>query len=121
MHKKHYFSALVMIVFLCFALGSSDDRTPEQKAEDNCKDKTMAFVMSQSFVKGKLKAPSTAEFPYSSADGVSVAYLGECTHLVNAYVDSQNSFGAMIRTKYVVKLRYNKQTEVYHLEDISIQ
>ncbi len=26
-------------------------------------------------------------------------YLGDCKHKVNAYVDSQNSFGAMIRRR----------------------
>ena len=67
MENKSALSLLAFGVYLVLAGGSSDDRTPEQKAEDACKDTTMAFVMSQQFVKKRLKSPSTADFPYTSS------------------------------------------------------
>lgn len=95
----------------------------EKKAHDDekaCSNQTTAFVMSQSFVKQRLKAPASADFPYVTDDGVKTSYRGDCTHEVLAYVDSQNSFGAKIRTKYYVKLKNQKGTDDWRLLDIKI-
>ena len=75
----------------------------EQRARD-CKDPIGAFVMTQRFVKDRLKAPATAEFP--SYTEIRVKYLGDCTHLVTAWVDAHNAFGALIRTPYRAKIKY---------------
>lgn len=72
---------------------------------ENCRDSTAAYVMSQAFVKEQLKAPATAQFPGFSS--VQTNYLGKCRHLVRAYVDSENSFSALLRTRYVATVRYN--------------
>lgn len=127
---KDIFGGLAVLVILGFILikgCSSDPKTPEelalekaQKAEQTCRSETMAYVMSQTFVKRHLKSPSTAEFPWMTDDNVSVSYLGDCTSLVVSYVDSQNGFGAMIRSKYAVKLKYNPDTDNYTLIDIGI-
>ncbi|MEZ5715195.1 MAG: hypothetical protein R3D85_08510 [Paracoccaceae bacterium] len=63
------------------------------------KNETLAFVMSQDFVKRQLKAPSTAEFPAGRGNYRSQA-VGDCTFRVSSYVDAQNGFGAMLRTHY---------------------
>ena len=122
MNKKHIISALAMAFFAFLALGSSeDDRTPEQKAQDSCEDEFGAQVIAEKFVKDRLKSPSTADFPGYIGNGVQHSYLGECTHLIAGKVDSQNGFGAMIRSTYVAKVRYNKSEDTYNLLDIAIQ
>lgn len=74
------------------------------KAEANtCYDSGMAFVMSQNFVKKRLKSPASAQFPYK-ADVAE--YKGDCTHTIMSHVDSQNGFGAMLRTRYVAEMKY---------------
>ena len=120
MKKNSVVSLLAFGVFLLLAFGSSDNRTPEQRAEDRCKDTTMAYVMSQQFVERSLKSPSTAEFPYSSSEGVRITYQGECKHKVAAYVDAQNSFGAMIRTRYEAVVQNEKGTETWRLLDLQM-
>lgn len=71
---------------------------------DNCGGgASMAFVMSQKFVRNRLKAPSTAQFPHSS----STREIGKCRYEVTAYVDAQNAFGAMLRTRYSAVMQYN--------------
>ena len=98
-------------------------KAAEEKAQDDekaCSSDVSAFVMSQTFVKQRLKAPSTADFPYISSDGVQTQYKGNCTHQVLAYVDSQNSFGAKIRTKYYVKLKNEKGTDSWKLLEIKL-
>jgi len=66
--------------------------------------KNDAWTMAKDFVRDRLKSPSTAEFPDSSDDGVVVSDNQDGTYDIVGYVDSQNSFGAMLRVKFVCKL-----------------
>ncbi len=50
----------------------------------------------------------------------SVQYLGDCTHLVNSYVDAQNGFGAQIRTYYRAKVKY-AEDGTWQLLDLAVQ
>lgn len=61
--------------------------------------------MSQMFDEKHLVLPTTAKFPYIG-DAYEVTKLDSVTWLVDSYVDSQNGFGAFIRTRYVAKLMY---------------
>ncbi len=56
--------------------------------------------MAQKFVLDTLKAPSTEKF-----GGETVTALGDDTFEVSGWVDSQNSYGAMIRADFKVKLK----------------
>lgn len=71
----------------------------------------LAYVMSQSFVEDKLKCPATASFPpYATLADVrpfGVQDRGGNLYVIMAYVDSQNSFGANVRTRYTCWLRRN--------------
>ena len=59
-----------------------------------------AWVMAQEFVTDKLRSPSTAKFPWvASYDAAK--YIDGKWH-VKSYVDSQNGFGAMVRTEWAV-------------------
>lgn len=75
-----------------------------QAAVQTEKEKKDAYAMSQEFVKDQLKAPATAQFQaYGSNDVVVVAKDG--WYIVKGVVDSQNSFGAMLRSTYYCKLK----------------
>lgn len=63
--------------------------------------KMEAYVMSQDFMEDYLKNPSTAKFPWYS--DINVVQTGN-RYKVEAYVDSQNSFGANVRTSYYMIL-----------------
>lgn len=86
-----------------------------------CSDTTMAFVMSQTFVKHALKAPSTAEFPWITDEMVSIAQRPDCGFRVIAWVDAQNGFGAQIRTRYRTDLKYVDASGAWQLVDIEIE
>lgn len=95
-------SGLIIIGVAIYAFANifgSGTSTPIAK-RDPCSDTTMAFVMSQNFMKKRLKSPATASFPSITADGVRSVVLKPCEYRVDAYVDSQNSFGATMRTRY---------------------
>ena len=97
-------------------MGSSS----KPKGPNECGTKSMAFVMSQEFVKKKLKAPATAVFPWMSSEGVTIEQRARCEYRVSAYVDAENSFGAKLRNTYSVDLRYQSTDETWHLTDISM-
>jgi len=98
------------IVLIFVGLVFAGSQTPQQRAATSCSSTTEAFVMSQSFVSQKLRSPATASYPWITDNAVSVKPTGECEFLVSAYVDSQNGFGAMIRSKYLIRVKYDKAT-----------
>ena len=61
-----------------------------------------AWVFCQELVKSKLKAPRTAKFRFWAYDDIKKRSDG--VFVINSYVDSQNSFGAMVRTKFHCEL-----------------
>ncbi|TYK60160.1 hypothetical protein [Pseudomonas synxantha] len=112
--------AAVMVWVWYFNWSSSPERDREQ-VEKDCNNTTMAFVMSQNFVKQRLKAPSTAEFPYITDRGVRVDIMPNCSFAVSAHVDAQNAFGAAIRNQYTVKMSYNRASKMWSATDLNIQ
>ncbi|EZI28956.1 hypothetical protein [Pseudomonas extremaustralis] len=112
--------AAAMVWGWYFNWSSSPDRDREQ-AEKDCNNTTMAFVMSQNFVKQRLKAPSTAEFPYITDRGVMVDVIPDCSFGVSAYVDAQNAFGAAIRSRYTVKMSYDRASKMWRATELNIQ
>lgn len=112
---------VAFLIFIAALVNPSD--TPENKeaaAEQTCSDTSMAFYMSHEFVKKRLRAPATAQFPGAHDDGVAVRYLGDCTHDVVAFVDSQNGFGALVRSKYTAKLKNIKGTDEWRALSVEI-
>ena len=121
MNSKNTASSILLIVFCLLAAGSGE-QTKEERIAMNCSSSgdIMAFVMSHEFVKKRLKSPSTAEFPSITSSGVFTSYLGDCVHMITGYVDAQNSFGAVIRNEYSVKVRYNGDDDLWYLEELDM-
>lgn len=63
-----------------------------------------AYVVAEGRVKDKLKSPSTAEFPNSKTANIQRG--ADNIWIVSSYVDSQNSFGAMLRSNWVIRLQF---------------
>lgn len=78
----------------------------------------MAYIMSQTFVKRVLKAPATAEFPRRS-EVISQA-IGDCKFQVIGHVDAQNSFGALIRSRYTAELQYFPEEGSWRALDVNL-
>ncbi|MCH7598055.1 hypothetical protein IID27_03410 [Patescibacteria group bacterium] len=64
---------------------------------------SQTYITAKGYVENVLKAPSTADFPTL---GTVNKREGEDRYIVYGYVDSQNSFGAMIRSDWEVHLKY---------------
>lgn len=95
------FLPIILFTFsyiLFFSGGESSTSSTKPYTPDEIELHTEA----QQFIKQGLKSPSTAEFPvlpYEAND------LGSGQYRIVSYVDSQNSFGAMIRSNWSVLMR----------------
>ena len=81
--------------------------------------KYSAIAIAEKFVKQSLKAPSTAEF--SPMDETKINIFEDNDVWVDGYVDAQNSFGAMLRSRYSVKMKYNPNNRTFTLTSINIE
>lgn len=78
-----------------------------------------AYFASQEIVKKHLVAPSTAKFPMFKV-AITEFDKTDNTWTVQCYVDAQNSFSAMIRSNYQMKIRIkNKDSENTNWEAIN--
>lgn len=109
---------IIGIVIFAFSscFGSSD-----AKSEDNT---AMIITIAQDEVKSKLKAPSTAKFPWGFSEynikEVASKTDGFNEYYVDGYVDAENSFGAKIRTRFIVKLELSDDGKKYKVLDIKL-
>jgi hypothetical protein len=76
------------------------------------------YVMAQVFVERQLKSPRTAKFAgYDESRVISTGSCGEV--YIQSFVDSQNGFGAMIRTHYEIAIKYEGD-EKWSLLDLNV-
>lgn len=80
------------------AMGGCD--SDAEKAEKACQDAGRAYLATHDTVKERLAAPATAVFPEPSAQGVKVDRANGCRQHVEAYVDAQNIYGALVRARF---------------------
>jgi len=68
----------------------------------------MAWIMAQDFVKKRLVSPGSADFGgmFEQSFEDCVTDLGKGRYLVKGWVDSQNRFGAELRSNFTCTLTY---------------
>jgi hypothetical protein len=100
---KHLFLILLIIgaLFLIFGLGGGEDLQPTAPAATSNLS-AASYVQAKNFVSQVLKSPATADFPLFG-EGFET---GPNTYTVNSFVDSQNGFGAMLRSGYSITLEF---------------
>lgn len=103
---------LVALAFILQSCSSGKDQAPTPPSE------TDIFVHSQFAVEDYLKSPSTAQYP--SSKDVYITKISDHEYKVASYVDSQNSLGATVRSKYVVDLIYNDDWSQYETSSVII-
>lgn len=67
--------------------------------------KQTAYSMACHWVGEELKAPDSADFPFTQ-DEEHTVQVSENIFKIESYVDAQNSFGAQMRTNFVAKVKY---------------
>jgi hypothetical protein len=91
----------------------------ESKPLDYC-NKSNAYDAAKRIVANHLKSPASAKFAREGSDNVSIDDLGGCKYRVASHVDSQNSFGAMLRTNFYITVMRNSEEKTWTGSDISL-
>ena len=95
---KKLFLLIVMLAMAAIACNITQEFTQEVPSDEE-----LAFKACQPFVTRHLVSPSTAEFP--PFEEVEVQAQTRNIFRVHGYVDSQNRYGAMMRSVYVCDIQ----------------
>jgi hypothetical protein len=101
-------------VFLFQMCKSNIDDSMPSSSQRSAPTEIDARVMAEVFIKKQLKAPLTAVF-----SEVKSTTMGSGEFLVTGMVDSQNSFGAMLRTGFEIRLR-NEYADKWKMEYLKL-
>jgi hypothetical protein len=102
-----------LVSWLIGALGDDDTSSADNLDHG-------AFDVCTQFVKDRLRAPATAEFRnFFQNDGEVMVTHTAGTYTVRSTVDSENGFGASIRSDFTCKVRHVSGTQ-WRLVDLSI-
>lgn len=102
--KKVILAALVILfIWKC---GCSDSQTNQSSSISNSltTNKFLAYNYAEDFISQRLKSPSSAKFPEVSEKINHIKSLGKDKYEINSWVDSQNGFGAMIRSRFSCRI-----------------
>jgi len=110
-------ATLIFILIVAYAairifIPSDGDRQTTRVASV---DETDAFIWCKDHVRDRLKSPATAKFPFVE---FSHRDLGNNTWRIISYVDSQNSFGALVRTNWACEIQYSNGA--WQLQDLTL-
>lgn len=83
--------------------GDNDKPQPQAQEQEEYSD-IEAYVEAQFIIEEFLKSPATAEYP--AVSNATIQRLNDDGFKVTSYVDSQNSFGAMVRSEWMVLFQY---------------
>ncbi len=89
---------------------SSAPKSPSSGSSTNSSNKFLAYNCAEDFVERRLKSPSTAKFPKTMERSNHITDLGGGKFEINSWVDSQNSFGATIRTNFSCTVAIDGET-----------
>lgn len=93
------------------APSASELREKEQAAKEDAitSEKIDVWVTAQGFIKRKLKSPGTADFGGLLSDYQdpkrAVTINSDGTYDVRGWVDAQNGFGGVVRSRFTVKMK----------------
>jgi hypothetical protein len=102
-------------MIVCFAISGCIEKNHCADATDS----TAAYKFAMESVESRLISPSSAVFPKMSASRVTVYQKNftpnaeRCSFVINGFVDSQNAFGAMVRSNFRVETDYDHDLKLW--------
>jgi len=94
----------------------SDSNDVTNSYNNSSTNKQLAYNYAMDYVKQKLKSPSSAEFPSLFDRQEHITELSSTEYQINSWVESQNSFGAMIKTNFSCLIKIaNEKVSIFDL------
>lgn len=95
--------SIALLALISYIVVMAVNHEPSPDRERDTGSATAAVLACQDFVEQSLRAPATAEFPPISEASVS---RSGSEWIVSSHVDSENGFGAFVRTNWTCEARY---------------
>ena len=87
------------------AIEDAEAASKKLEQEKNLDRSTMAAIICSNYVEQSLKAPKSADFPFSRSEG-GIKRFADQRYKIRSYVDAQNAFGAQLRNWYICDIQY---------------
>ena len=94
---------LILVVFIVISVLTWDTDKGGSKSEYS---PNLAYTYAEGYVEDRLKSPSSAEFPGIFERQDHIKKLNATTFEIDSWVDSQNGFGAVVRTRFRCKIKF---------------
>lgn len=104
----------LLIALLSLTAAACTEMTEEERRAFKCTNEVDHNIALKAHIKARLRSPSTADF--ASYSQTQFNHEPECRMLIRGYVDSQNGFGATIRTHYTGITRYDAASKSFIVE-----
>lgn len=104
-----------------YANESSADKFVVEPSDTKSSDESsMAFIQCKEFVKERLKAPSSADFPFLDYQA---SILTDNHYFITSYVEAQNAFGVKLKNNYTCSVKWDvaDSSAIRNWELISLQ
>ena len=115
---------LIVIGAIASALGltsgSDSGSVKGDGGQEVSDDRAAAADVCEQFVRDRLKAPDTATFRDPYGDQISYTGDGDGPITVDSSVDSENSFGAKLRSTYTCTVS-RSEGDNWHLDNVDVQ
>jgi hypothetical protein len=81
-----------------------------------------SFLICKNFVTDRLKSPGSAKFRNPSQTDGEVVWVStdDVTWTIQSSVDSENGFGALLRSNFVCTVQYRPEVEKWYLLDMQL-
>lgn len=101
-------------------MGSKNEETNTDDKTIYAEDTVTYQIIAEEIISSRMKDPSSAKFPSAVSDDWSYGRKGDLI-AVQSYVDGINSFGALVRSKFIVEFYImDKDTFSYEIQYIRI-
>ncbi|MHB1051178.1 MAG: hypothetical protein ACYC09_13955 [Bacteroidota bacterium] len=108
--KTWFWPVLIILIGLIAVISVRDSKNKNYPPSD-----LDVYSMATYFVEQKLVSPSSADFAPMSRAEIGPLKNKPSQYLVRSYVDAQNGFGAMVRTRFEIIMSYDKETDVWRV------
>ena len=103
----HIVAFLVVLLLISFVVRIRSGEYERQAIQSYKKQRLVSLAsIAEAAILDKLKAPSTAEFPDYLEYDYRVSKEEDNVYFVIGYVDAENSYGAKLRSDFIVKCKY---------------
>lgn len=108
------------ILFAVVVTLSRDDSPEAQAKRELSGASAIVTVICENAVESRLRSPGTADFPFGHVSAVRTS--GPNAFMLASYVDSQNGFGAVVRTNFVCEVTgAGSGLSGYRLANLTVQ